>query len=71
MLRKGQHLFNKIAEKHELLSSVIHITNYDAKENPSKQTMDFPYYNLHKILYYMSDKEFDSMMTSLTDGDGK
>ena len=71
MLRKGQHLFNEIANKHELLSSVIHITNYDAKENPTKQTMDFPYYNLHKILYYISDKEFDDIMTKIIKGDGK
>ncbi len=65
-LRKGQHLFNEIAKKHELISTSITITVHSAKEYPESKTQEFPYYNLHKILFYMTDKEFDSIMTKLS-----
>ena len=55
--RKGQWLFNKIAEKHTLL---------DHKCTMNKDRLDlFPYCNLHQIIFYMSDKEFDDIMQGL------
>ncbi len=54
-LRKGQHLFNEIARTNKL---------QDHKCTMNKDRLDlFPYTNLHMILYYMDDKEFDSIMT--------
>lgn len=50
-LRKGQYLFNEIAKTHELA---------DHKCPASAEL--YPYYNLHQILFYMSDEEFDKMM---------
>ena len=61
MLRKGQHLFNEITKRHELLSHQCSMKGTDM----------FPYYNLHQIIFYMTDNEFDSIMTSLTDSEGK
>jgi len=55
MERKGQHLFNEISKKHELLSHQCTMNGSDM----------FPYYNLHQILFYMTDKEFDKMMSTL------
>ncbi len=49
VLRKGQHLFNEIAKAHEL---------QDLKVDGDV----IPYVNLHRILFYMEDKEFDEMM---------
>ena len=55
--RKGQWLFNKIAEKHTLL---------DHKCTMNKDRLDlFPYYNLHQVLFYMSDETFDEIMQGL------
>ena len=58
-LRKGQHLFNRIAETHELGDHRCTMNGLDL----------FPYYNLHQVLYYMSDEEFDSIMKGLQSKD--
>ena len=56
-LRKGQHLFNEIAK--------LHILD-DHKCTMNKDRMDlFPYANLHMILYYISDNQFDEIMNTL------
>jgi len=52
-LRKGQNLFNQIAKKYELKSHVCHDEN---------NITQYPYYNLHQILFYMTDAEFIEMM---------
>ena len=52
--RKGQWLFNKIAERDILLDHKC--------ENCDNM---FPYYNLHQVLFYMSDETFDEIMQGL------
>jgi len=52
--RKGQWLFNKIAERNILLDHKC--------ENSTNM---FPYYNLHQVLFYMSDETFDEIMKGL------
>lgn len=54
--RKGQHLFNEIANKRNLL-------NHKCENGDNI----FPYYNLHQILFYMTDQEFDDIMSTLGD----
>lgn len=59
-LRKGQAFFNALATKHKL------------SNHKCESTGDlFPYYNLHQVLFYMTDKEFDEVMTLVTDGISK
>jgi len=53
VLRKGQHLFNEIAKVHDLESITL-----------SDGTL-MPHVNLHKILFYMDDEEFDEIMESI------
>lgn len=48
--RKGQHLFNQIAKEHSL---------HDHKCPHSGEI--YPYFNLHQILFYMSDVEYDKL----------
>jgi len=50
-LRKGQYLFNEIAKEHKLRDHKC----------PIDQEI-YTYYNLHQILFYMNDEEFDKMM---------
>ena len=59
--RKGQHLFNQISKKYQL-NSASH-TCLDEVHGP--QTFDYPYYNLHQILFNLTDLEFDKIMESL------
>lgn len=65
-IRKGQHLFNEIAKKHKLLSAThsMMIQNSNGNITDSK-SFEYPYYNLHQILFYMDDKEFNEIMESL------
>ena len=56
VLRKGQHLFNEIAKNHNL-------QDHKCKNDPTADPI--PYYNLHQILFYMDDKEFDKIMRSI------
>ncbi len=53
VLRKGQHLFNEISKRHDLSSYF------------TTDGTELPYVNLHKILFYMDDKEFDEIMESI------
>lgn len=53
MLRKGQKLFNGIIKKHDLQAHIC---------GPEKNLI--PYVNLHQIIYYMSDEEFDEIMNN-------
>lgn len=48
-LRKGQHLFNEISKKYKLKSQIC-------------EHGEFPYYDLHQVLFYMEDKEYDEIM---------
>lgn len=48
-LRKGQHLFNEIAKQNIL------------REHKCTD-WTYPYYNLHQILFYMTDADFDKIM---------
>lgn len=63
MERKGQHLFNEIAKRYKLTDAV------------SADGGVYPYVNLHKILFYMTDKEFNEIMAEIAckgcDGTGK
>lgn len=52
VLRKGQHLFNEIAKAHELQDRKVGLEN-------------LPYVNLHRILFYMGDEEFDEIMARI------
>ena len=55
-LRKGQHLFNEIAKSHVLR---------DHPCNMNDGLDVYPYYNLHQVLFYMDDIEFDRIMNTL------
>lgn len=57
VLRKGQHLFNEIAKKHKL-------SDHQCKAEDG-HIEQYPYHNLHQVLFYMDDKEFDEIMESI------
>lgn len=64
-LRKGQHLFNEISKMNLLQSSIVQIVENSGSDNPKIKNLEFPYYNLHQILFYMNDSEFNKIMSTL------
>lgn len=65
-MRKGQHLFNEIVKECQLDSAEHNMMIKNSMGNLiGSKTFEYPYYNLHSILFNMTDVEFDRIMSKL------